>query len=69
MLIITGCVSKPRAEIILPPEPQREELPEIKTMSDIAHVLNYYEHLVEKWELWANSVKIIVSENPSQSGQ
>jgi len=67
---MTGCISKPRAEIILPPEPQREELPEVKTVEDLGHTINYYEHLVQSWEAWADSVKkIIGEESPSQPGK
>ena len=54
MLTTTACVSKPapRAEIILPPKPERVEQKEPETMKDIANLLNYYEHLVQEWELW-----------------
>jgi hypothetical protein len=70
LTITTGCVSKPKAEIVLPPEPQREELPEVRTIEDLAYTINYYEHLVQSWEAWADSVKKIINvENPSQSGQ
>lgn len=66
LLILTtqSCVSKPKAEIVLPPKPEREEMPEVKTMADIAQVLNYYEHLVQKWEAWGQAVEDITSENP-----
>jgi hypothetical protein len=67
---MTGCASKPKAEIVLPPEPQREELPDVQTVADLARTLNYYEHLVQSWEAWAESVKNIIGEkNPSQSGK
>lgn len=70
LITITGCTSKPKAEIVLPPEPQREELPEVQSIQDLAHTLNYYEHLVQSWEAWAESVKNIINvENPSQSGK
>lgn len=70
MLITTGCISKPRTDVILPPEPQREELPEAKTIEDLGLTINYYEHLVQSWEAWAISVKKIIGEkNPSQSGK
>jgi hypothetical protein len=70
VVIMTGCASKPKAEIVLPPEPQREELPEVRTIEDLAYTINYYEHLVQSWEAWADSVKKIINvENPSQSGK
>lgn len=66
LLILTtqGCVSKPKAEIVLPPKPEREEMPEVQTLADIATLLNYYEHLVQKWEAWGDAVDQIISENP-----
>ena len=57
---MSGCGSVPKAEIVLPPKPQREELTEIKTLDDVTNALNYYEHLVQKWELWGESVECIV---------
>lgn len=70
VIITTGCVSKPQAEVVLPPEPQREELPEVRTIEDLAYTINYYEHLVQSWEAWADSVKNIIGiESPSQSGK
>ena len=39
-------------------------MPEVKTMADIATVLNYYEHLVQEWEAWGDTVENIISENP-----
>lgn len=50
-------------EVILPPRPEREELPEIKTVADCAEALNYYEHLVQSWELWGNTVIDIVEKS------
>ena len=66
LLILTtqSCVTtKQKTEIILPPQPQRRELPEVKTMADIATVLNYYEHLVQEWEAWGDAATRII-ENP-----
>lgn len=63
-LITTACVTnKAQREIVLPPRPERQELPEIRTIKDCATALNYYEHLVQEWELWGNTVIDIV-ENP-----
>lgn len=66
LLILTtqSCASKPKAEVVLPPQPQRRKMPEVKTMADIATVLNYYEHLVQEWEAWGDTVEKIISENP-----
>lgn len=61
---MSGCVSKPRTEIVLPPKPEREPLPEVRTIEDLGHTINYYEHLVQKWELWGETVENIISENP-----
>ena len=61
MLITLGCVSKPQAEIILPPEPQRVEQAEVKSVADMAERINYYEHLVQQWEQWAKDVKGIIN--------
>lgn len=42
----------------------------MQTLADVAHALNYYEHLVESWEAWAETVKkMVTAENPSQSGK
>lgn len=64
ILTIQSCASKPKTEIVLPPQPQRREMPEVKTMADVATVLNYYEHLVQEWEAWGDAVDQITSENP-----
>ena len=49
---------------MLPPKPQRQEMPEAKTMADIATVLNYYEHLVQEWESWGDKAEKLISKNP-----
>lgn len=51
---MTGCVTKPKvkSEILLPPMPERTEQKEPETLADVAALLNYYEHLVQEWELW-----------------
>lgn len=64
MLTIQSCASKPKVEIIFPPRPQRIEQKEPQSMQDIAHLLNYYEHLVQQWELWGEIVVKMTSENP-----
>jgi len=63
-LTIQSCASKPKTEIILPPQPQRREMPEVKTMADAATVINYYEHLVQEWEAWGDKAERLISENP-----
>ena len=50
-LIIQGCrTTKVENEIELPPKPERVEQKEPESLSDLADLLNYYEHLVEQWE-------------------
>lgn len=49
-------------DITLPPKPQRRELKEAESIQDIANILNYYEHLVQEWETWGDSVETIVSD-------
>lgn len=49
-------------DIKLPPKPQRRELKEAESIQDIANILNYYEHLVQEWETWGDSVETIVSD-------
>ena len=63
-LTTTACVSKPQPqkEIILPPMPERQEQKEPETIQDVANLLNYYEHLVQKWELWGLIVEKMISE-------
>lgn len=63
VITIQGCVSNPKKEIVLPPKPQREELPVPKTMKDLADIINYYEHLVQEWEQWAKSVEDIIGQD------
>ncbi len=40
-----------REAIILPVEPE---------LADYAEIINYYEHLVQKWENWGEIVKKIL---------
>ena len=60
-LITAGCATT-KADLILPPKPQREEMPEIKSTKDFANVINYYEHLVQEWEQWGCSVDEILGQ-------
>ena len=62
ILIILGCktTNVEERDITLPPKPQRRELKESESMQDIANILNYYEHLVQEWEEWADTVTKII---------
>ena len=60
LLITPGCVSKPKAEIVIPPEPERVEMPEVHSVAEMAERINQYEHLVQLWEQWAEDVKGIL---------
>lgn len=66
LLTTTGCVSKPQAEITLPPKPERTEMPEVQTVSDMAELLNYYEHLVQLWESWGERVSDMVEQGVTE---
>lgn len=61
MLTITGCRTT-KIEIELPPKPAREEIEAPKDLKGIAEVLNYYEHKLQEWEAWADSVEAILTE-------
>lgn len=60
MLIMTGCVSKPKAEIVLPPKPERTERKHISNIREAAELITYYEAQIELWESWGDSVTNIV---------
>jgi hypothetical protein len=63
LITITGCrTTKVEKEIILPPKPQRQELKAPQDLKDLADILNYYEHLVEEWEAWADTVTVLTEE-------
>lgn len=48
--------------------PQRQVLGEVKTMTDLAVVLNYLEHLVEEWEEWGAMAEAVIEwENQKQN--
>ena len=61
-LITLGCrtTKVEEREIVLPPKPQREEQKDPESLSDLADLLNYYEHLVQLWENWGERVETIV---------
>ena len=61
MLTITGCKTTEEVnKIELPPKPQREERAAPQDLKDVAELLNYYEHLVQEWENWGDTVTEIV---------
>lgn len=60
--ITVSCKTLSNDKVVLPPMPEREELPEIKTTQDLADIINYYEHLVQKWESWGENVNLLVGE-------
>ena len=62
-LIILGCkTTKVEKEIILPPKPQRQELKAPQDLKEVADLLNYYEHLVQEWESWGDTVTTILTD-------
>lgn len=61
ILTISGCkTTKIEKEIILPPKPVREEMEAPKDLKGIAELLNYYEHLVQQWEAWGETVSAMI---------
>ena len=62
MLTITGCRTTKVIEIELPPKPAREEKETPKDLKGIAELLNYYEHKLQEWEAWAESVDAILTD-------
>ena len=60
-LTILGCrTNKIEKEIILPPKPQRQELKAPQDLKELADTLNYYEHLVQQWENWGDTVSKLI---------
>ena len=35
-------------------------MPEVTSMKDVANLVNYYEHLLEKWEQWGDDVTALI---------
>lgn len=62
-LTIQGCkTTKVEKEIELPPKPQRVEQKEPENLSDLADLLNYYEHLVQDWENWGDRAEKLIKQ-------
>ena len=63
MLTISGCrTTKEIEKIELPPKPCRQEIKAPTNITECAEVINYYEHLVQQWEEWGNSVDAILTD-------
>lgn len=61
VLTTTGCrTTKDVQKIEIPPKPQREEQKAPENIREVAELLNYYEHLVEEWELWGETVENLI---------
>ena len=59
--IMTGCkTTEIKTVYVLPPKPQRKELQNPHTIPEYAQIVNYYEHLVQEWEIWSNTVSNMV---------
>ena len=62
-LLIQGCkTTKVEKEIEVPPKPQRQELKSPESLSDLADLLNYNEHLVEQWENWGDRAEKLIKQ-------
>ena len=61
---MTGCktTEQKKNEITLPQKQQRKELTTPETLKDYAQILNYYEHLVQQWEEWGDTVSLMVEQ-------
>ena len=62
-VITVGCVTNPknnelkRETIVLPAKPERIEFSDPTDINDLLEVLNYYEFLIEDWEIWSKKVE------------
>ena len=62
LLTITGCRTTPKSKkTVLPPKPSRQEIKAPESLKDYALIINYYEHLVQEWELWGETVTVLVT--------
>ena len=60
LIITTGCATVQKVDYVLPPKPERQTIPAINTIKDVAKVIVYYESLVREWEEWGASVEEII---------
>ena len=61
-LTIQGCrTNKDLQKIELPPKPERVEQKAPESLSDLAELLNYYEHLVQDWENWGDTAEKLIN--------
>ena len=61
--IRTGCKTTEKiieTKYVLPPKPQRKKLQAPQSLKDYAEIINYYEHLVQEWEAWGDTVSNMV---------
>ena len=64
LLIIQSCKTLPEErKIVLPPMPEREELPEVKSIHDMAEIIIKQNALIESWETWGQNVKELIDGN------
>ena len=65
-LTILSCKTIPEEnKITLPPMPEREKLPEVTSIKDMADIIVKQEALIQSWEAWGRDVQgIIEGENP-----
>lgn len=60
-VLIISCATTTKAEIILPPKPQRKMQNNATSVKEMAELVVYYDSLIQEWELWGNDVESIVS--------
>lgn len=61
LLTILSCKTVPeKITIILPPMPEREELPEVTSVKDMGVIIVKQEALIESWEAWGQNVKELI---------
>jgi hypothetical protein len=60
LIIIQSCKTVPCNDIHIPPQPERTSLNVPKTEEEYVDVIIYYETLLQKWELWAQTVEKII---------
>lgn len=59
---MTGCVTT-RAQVELPPMPEREQIDTPHTLEEISKTMKYYEFLIEQWEAWGKTVENSLQKN------